>query len=650
MPQFATQPEIPLIPRSALFGNPQRMGARISMDGRYLCWAAPDAGVMNLWVAPLSSLGSAKQVTHDRGRGITSATWAYDGEYLLYSQDCNGDENFHIYAVKPDGSPARDLTPFLGARAVIAGLSRRAHLRGKVLVSLNKRDPRYADLYLLDIASGEMELVQENPGFGGFLYDDEFRVLLAEKSLPDGGKCYLKPDGATWRPWLTLSADDARGTELSHVDAAGKVLYLYDNRGRDTAALVSIALDAESGDAAVPTVIGEDPRADVSGVLVDNESYRPLAYSVIYERNSFLLLDETLRADVEFLDAISIGDWSVVSRSEDDRYWIVGINSDVVPGAAHLYDRQSRTMERLYVTRPELLDAPLARMQSTVIRTRDGLDMVSYLTLPVDMDDHGHPLRSKAPVPLVLLVHGGPWARDYYGYNSQHQWLANRGYAVLTVNFRGSTGFGKRFAMAVEGEWGRKMDDDLCDAVDWAIERGIADSARVAIMGGSYGGYATLWAMTRHSDRYACGVDIVGPSNLETLLASIPPHWASFRAQFNRALGDPETEEGRALLRERSPLHYADQIRKPLLIGQGANDPRVKQAESDQMFLAMQDKGVPCVYVLFPDEGHGFARPANGIMFNILTERFLKENLGGRFQEESPREAEGNTAIVRANH
>lgn len=638
--------DTPLIPRTALFGNPSRGGARISPDGRYIAWSAPDGGVMNLWIAPRENLAQARVLTRDRGRGIHNASWTYDGQYLIYQQDKGGDENYHLYAISPEGGEPRDLTPFEGARASLVGLSPVPGLRGAALISVNRRDPRFADLYRIDIISGELELVQQNPGFAGFLTDDHFRVVLAFESLPDGGSRYLKPAAPGWQSWLTVGAEDARSTYVSHVDASGQTLYLYDSRGRDKAALVSLPLVSASGDAAVPTLLAEQANADIIGVLTDQANYEPLAYIVEYERRTFKVLGERLRNDVILLDREIDGEWSVVSRSEDDHYWLVVESSDRLSGAIYLYDRQAKKIERLYVFRPELLTLPLARMQPTVIRSRDGLDMVSYLTLPVHADVPDEPLRSRQPVPLVLLVHGGPWARDSYGYSPLHQWLANRGYAVLSVNFRSSTGFGKRHLVAGDGQWGGQMDEDLCDAVDWAIERGIADRQRVAIMGGSYGGYATLWAMTHHPQRYACGVDIVGPSNLETLLATVPPYWESFRATLHRAIGDPKQPQGRNLLQARSPLHFSDKIAKPLLIGQGANDPRVKEAESIQMVEAMRRNRIPYSYVVFPDEGHGFARPANAIMFNIVTERFLATHLGGRFENECADEVAGHTAII----
>jgi dipeptidyl aminopeptidase/acylaminoacyl peptidase len=353
------------------------------------------------------------------------------------------------------------------------------------------------------------------------------------------------------------------------------------------------------------------------------------AYAVTYLRDEWTALDPKVGADLAWLREQLKGDISVTSRTLDDRLWTVAVDPVVAPSSVHLYDRQAKSLKQLYVSRPELVGAPLQAMHPIEIKARDGLTLPSYLTLPPgsDADGDGKPA---APVPMVLLVHGGPWARDDYGYNPYHQWLANRGYAVLSVNFRGSTGFGKAFISAGDLEWGRKMHDDLIDAVDWAVKQGVSPADQVAIMGGSYGGYATLAGLTFTPTTFACGVDIVGPSNLETLLKTIPPYWVPLIEQFHQRMGNPNTPEGLALLKERSPLYKAGDIVRPLLIGQGANDPRVNQAESDQIVSAMKAKGIPVTYVLFPDEGHGFARPENNIAFNAVTENFLAGCLKGR--------------------
>jgi dipeptidyl aminopeptidase/acylaminoacyl peptidase len=627
-----------LIPRAHLFGNPNRLNGTISPDGTHLAWVAPMDGVMNVWIAPRDAPEQARPVTHDTKRGVRNYYWAYDGQHLLFLQDREGDENWRLHAVNVHTGEARTLTPE-GARATPAGTSR--HVRDAVLVTLNQRDPSYPDLFRIELATGEMTLVAENPGFAGFMADDRYVPRLALRSTPDGGMDLLRPaaDG-TWADWDHIPAEDAFSTDVSHLGADGTTLYLTDSRGRDTAALV--AVDLATG---ARKLLAEDGRADIGGVLTDRDTYAPLAYHVTVERLSYIALNPRIQPDLDFLAAQDIGDWWIESRTEDDRLWIVGAHSDTRPGMAYLYDREARDLRLLYEMRPELSGAPLSPMHPVTIPARDGLNLICYLTLPRRLDQAGTG-RPDAPAPLVLVVHGGPWARDSFGYNSYAQWLADRGYAVLSVNFRGSTGLGKHVVNAGNLEWGRRMDDDLLDAVAWAVDQRIADPARIAIFGGSYGGYAVLASMTRNPEFYSCGVDVVGPSNLETLLATVPPYWASFRAQLIRALGDPDTEDGRALLRERSPLHQAGRIRRPLLIAQGANDPRVKQAESDQMAAAMKANGVPVTYLLYPDEGHGFVRPENQLAFVAVAEQFLAECLGGAAAPVTAEELQATTMQV----
>jgi dipeptidyl aminopeptidase/acylaminoacyl peptidase len=406
--------------------------------------------------------------------------------------------------------------------------------------------------------------------------------------------------------------------------ADGKTLYWIDSRGRDTAAL--IAQDVASG---VRTVLAEDPRVDIAGAMFNPLTGRAEAYPTTYLTTEWIALDPGVKADLDFLQDALKGEISINSRTHADDLWLVGVDPVTSPPAAYLYERAGRKLTQLYLTRPELAAATLAAMYPVEIRSRDGLVQPSYLTLPPGSDPDGDG-RPKSPVPLVLLPHGGPWARDAYGYNPLHQFLANRGYAVLSPNFRSSTGFGKAFLAAGYLEWGATMQDDLTDAVNWAVEQGITTADKVAIMGGSYGGYAVLAGLAFTPEVYTCGVDIVGPSNLLTLLSSIPAYWEAGRIQLYKRVGDPTTPEGKALLEARSPLTRAEAIVRPLLIGQGANDPRVKQAESDQIVAAMQAKSIPVTYVLFPDEGHGFARPENNIAFFATAEHFLAACLGGR--------------------
>lgn len=637
--QETVSTEAPLIPRAALFGNPSRRGAAISPDGRHITFLAPLDGVMNVFIAPRGALDQAKPLTHETKRGVPFYQWAQNSGHVLVGRDTDGDENFHVHAVDITTGHARDLTPHENVRAEIAKLSRRHP--GEVILSHNARNPQFPDLYRVDITTGAATMITENPGFAAFAIDDDFNVRCAIAFQPDGSQITLRPDPASgWVPFLQFAPEDAMISGIEENFAPDGTTLIRSSAGRDTSALYRLALDTGE-----QTLIAADDRADIGGVLVDQLTKAPLAYSVNYERNRYVALDPAVQPDLDYLDAANIGDWVAQSRTDDDKLWVIGSNADTAPGAAYLYDRTAKSLEKLYDSRPELADTPLAAMHPAIIEARDGLKLVSYLTLPKG-SDAATPGRPSRKLPLILLVHGGPWARDEFGYSPYHQWLANRGYAALSVNFRASTGLGKSFVNAGNNEWARAMDDDLLDAVDWAITANIADPARVAIMGGSYGGYATLASMTRNPTKFACGVDIVGPSNLETLLATIPPYWEAGRAIFHRSIGNPDTADGLALLRERSPVHLADRLARPLLIGQGANDPRVKQAESDQMVAALKAKGIPVTYVLFPDEGHGFARPENNIAFNAITEQFLAAHLGGRAEPIGADEISRSTAQI----
>ncbi|WP_407353659.1 S9 family peptidase [Luteimonas sp. R10] len=621
--------DVALIPRDALFGNPERANVQISPDGRHLSWIAPVDGVLNVWVAPADDPGAARAVTQDTARGIRNYFWSHRPDTLLYLRDTGGDEDFHLYAVDLASGESRDLTPFEKTTAQVVGVS---HLHPEsILVGMNDRDPQWHDLYRVDLASGERTLVEENTQqIGGYLADADYTLRYALRSRPDGGQDVLRRDGDAWVEHDEIPFEDVLTTSPAGLTTDGKTLYMTDSRGRDTAALY--AIDTASGE---KTLVHEDPRADVGGGLSDPRTGRVQAVAVNYLREEWATLDDAIAADLETLEAIGPGEVSVNTRTLDDRTWVVAYSAAESPLVYYRYDRSAEgeagTLTRLFSGRPALDDQPLVPQWPVEIASRDGKTLVSYLTLPAHADPDGDGKPDTA-TPMVLLVHGGPWGRDGYGFSSYNQWLANRGYSVLQVNFRGSTGFGKAFTNAGDGEWAGKMHDDLIDAVQWAVQQGVTGEDQVAIMGGSYGGYATLVGLTFTPDTFACGVDIVGPANLNTLLATVPPYWASFFEQLARRMGDPRTEEGRAWLTERSPLTHADRISKPLLIGQGANDPRVKQAESDQIVAAMQEKNIPVTYVLFPDEGHGFARPENSKAFNAVAEGFFSTCLGGRAQ------------------
>ena len=614
----------PLIERAKLFGNPSKGRAQLSPDGKWLAWGAPRDGVMNIWVAPRANPSQAKPLTAEKTRPIRSFFWAPDSASILFVNDKGGDENFLLYGVDVASGAQRTLTPFEKTRAEIFGVSRK--VKDRVLVGVNNRDPRWHDVYSLDLKSGALKLVFKNDSYGGFVADEDLNLRMAQKSRDDGGADYFRiVDGKVEAtPVVSYGLEDSLTTEAVGFTRDGKTLYWLDSRGRNTAAL--IAQDLAGGQS---SIVAQNPKADIGQVLADPKTGVVQAYAVNYLRNTWTAVDPTMKADLDFLQQQLKGEINITSRTDADDLWTVAVDPVSAPSAHYLYDRKSRSLTKLFVTRPELEGQPLQPMHPVEIKARDGLTLVSYLTLPPGADANGDGKADK-PAPLVLLVHGGPWGRDVYGYNSYHQWLSNRGYAVLSVNYRASTGFGKDFISAGDLQWAGKMHDDLIDAVNWAETNGVTTPKQTAIMGGSYGGYATLVGLTFTPEAFACGVDIVGPSNLETLLKTIPPYWEAGKQQFYKRMGDPTTPAGVALLKDRSPVYRAGAITKPLLIGQGANDPRVNQAESDQIVAAMQAKAIPVTYVLFPDEGHGFARPQNNIAFNAVAEQFLKGCLGGR--------------------
>jgi dipeptidyl aminopeptidase/acylaminoacyl peptidase len=615
---------VPLIERAKLFGNPVKAIGQISPDGKWLSWTAPRDGVMNVWVAPVDNPEAAKPLTDERERPVRAYFWSPDSKQILFIQDKGGDENFLLYGVDVATAKQTTLTPFKKTRAQIVGISNKH--KDRILVGLNKRDAKWHDVYSLNLKTGKLTLVQRNTGYAGFIADDDLKLRIASKSRDDGGTDYFRITNGTIeaKPFGSVDLEDSLTTNPAGFTADGKTLYWVDSRGRNTAALV--AQDVATGE---KKVLGESPKADIGAILQNPKTLQVEAYQAQYLKPEWTPLDQNVGATLDWLKAKLGASPVVQARTEADDKWVVSADPVVEPSSVYLFDRKAGTLTKLYTGRPELIGAPLVPMWPVEIKSRDGLTLPSYLTLPATADANRDG-KAEAPVPLVLFVHGGPWGRDDYGYDPYAQWLANRGYAVLQVNYRASTGFGKDFITAGNLQWGRKMHDDLIDSVDWAITNGVTTADKVAIMGGSYGGYATLAGLTVTPDKFACGVDIVGPSNLFTLLGTIPAYWESFKQQFYQRMGDPTTEQGRAVLKAASPLTYVDRIKKPLLIGQGANDPRVNKRESDQIVEAMKAKNIPVTYVLFPDEGHGFARPANNIAFNAVAENFLQPCLGGR--------------------
>jgi dipeptidyl aminopeptidase/acylaminoacyl peptidase len=616
---------VDLIPRGILFGNPERTSPRISPDGTRLGWIAPRDGVLNVWVAPIGASGpsgvdwdAATVVTDDTDRGIRSFIWARDGRHLLYVQDTGGDENWRLYDVDMETMARRDLTPYDGIQARILATSKRH--RDQVLVGMNRDNPQLHDVYRLDLPTGELVKVIENPGYAGWLADEDLAVRGALAPLPDGGFDLLVRDSADgdWRTLLTITADDAPASDVLSFSGDGRSLLAISSAGTDTGRLCRV--DLATGEV---EVLLEDPEADVAGAMLHPDTRDPQIVQVLKDRTEYHVLDPSVEADFTAIRALHPGDPQPVGRDEADVTWLIAFTDDAGPVRYFAYDRASKTGSFLFDSRPELSRYALAGMDPFSFTARDGLTIHAYVTFPPDVERSG--------LPMVLDVHGGPQARDLWGFNPEAQWLANRGYMTVQVNYRGSTGYGKSFVSAGDREWGAKMHDDLLDAVQYVVDRGWADPKKVAIYGGSYGGYAALVGAAFTPDVFCCAVDIVGPSNLQTLLETVPPYWKPVIAQLYRRVGNPETDK--EFLWSRSPLSRARDIRIPLLIAQGANDPRVKQAESEQIVAALKDAGIDYEYMLFPDEGHGFAKPENRQKFYAAAERFLAKYLGGRYEE-----------------
>jgi dipeptidyl aminopeptidase/acylaminoacyl peptidase len=632
------KPSDALIPRAVLFGNPDKAGVQISPDGSKLSFLAAVDGVLNVWVAPIDDLGQAKPVTSDKTRPVHQYQWAYTSQHILYMQDTGGDENWHVFSVDLATGKTVDLTPFEKVQARLQGLSHR--LPYQVLIGINNRVPQLHDVYRFDLRTGDKTLVVENPGFLGFVFDDDLAARLAIKPTPDGGQTIVKAgaEPGKWDEFMAIGPADALTTSPLTFDKSGANLYMWDSRDRNTSALMQV--NVASGES---KLIAEHARADGSGIHMHPTEGNVLAVSFAYARREWKILDESIRPDIEALGKISDGEAGVSSTSLDNRKWVVTYLDDDGPVRYYLWDRDSQKERFLFVHRKALEGVALAKMHPVMIPSRDGLELVSYLTLPVASDPDGDGTPDQ-PQPLVLLVHGGPWARDSWGYNPIHQLLANRGYAVLAVNFRGSTGFGKKFLNAANFEWGGKMQDDLLDAVDWAVKGRIAD--KVCIAGGSYGGYAALVGLTRDPERFACGVDIVGPSSILTLISSVPEYWKPILNIFRSRIGNWDDPAGKQMLEDRSPINHVDKIVRPLLIGQGANDPRVKQAESDRIVKAMQERKIPVSYVLYPDEGHGFGKPENSQTFFAAMEAFLSAHLGGYYEPITAEEISASSITV----
>jgi len=612
-----------LIPLTVLFGNPERVSPRISPDGSQMAWIAPHDGVLNVWLAPISpdagvDWAAARVITDDTDRGIRQFAWAHDGRHVLYLQDTGGDENWRLHDVDLSTMQRRDLTPFEGVQTELIATER--DFPDEILIGMNKENPQLHDVYRLNLKSGELTKELANPGLINMLADPQLVVRAALQPRPDGSASLVTRDDAAsdWREVLSIPADDAMSTGLVSFSTDGKSVLMVSSLGAQAARLVRLNL--ETGDT---EVLAEDPEADVSGVRIDPDTREPQIVTVLKARSHYRVLDPSVAGHLEAIRALHPGDPAFPDADDSDRVWLVAFTNDAGPVAFYAYDTATGSASFLFEHQPELSKYELASKEPFSYAARDGLTIHGYLTFPPGLD--------RSDLPTVLLVHGGPWARDTWGFDPIPQWLANRGYLCVQVNFRGSAGYGKEFLNAGDREWGAKMQDDLSDAVAEVVSQGWADPSKVAIVGGSYGGYAALAGATFTPDLYCCAVDIVGPSNLITLIETVPPYWAPIIAQFHRRVGDPKKDAD--FLWSRSPLSRADQIQIPLLIAQGANDPRVKQAESEQIVAALKNAGIDHDYMLFPDEGHGFAKPENRLTFFAAADKFLSRYLGGRAED-----------------
>lgn len=626
--QSKTQP--PLIDRELFFGNPEITGAQLSPDGQFIAFIKPYKDTRNIWVKRINEpYSAAKLITNDTKRPIPAYFWSRDSQYILFVQDKEGDENYNVYAVNPSETPAagqevptaRNLTDVKGVRAVIYAVPK--NQPDIIYVGLNDRDASWHDLYKVQISTGERTLVRTNTErIVGWIFDLDGRLRLATRIADNGDTEVLRVDQDGFTKVYSCSVFESCAPVRFHKDK--KRVYMITNKGEDVDLIRLVLFDPETGR---EQIVESDPmnRVDLADVAFSEVSDELVATVYEDERTRIYWKDKSFEADYKWLQKKLPGkELSMGAGTKDERLMLVTASSDREPGQRYLFDRQKKRLTFQYRVFEKLPREHLAPMQAIRYRSSDGLEIPAFLTLP-----KGVPAKN---LPLIVFPHGGPWARDAWGYDRDAQFWANRGYAVLQPNFRGSTGYGKRFLNAGNKQWGEKMQDDLTWGVKHLVAQGIVDPKRVGIMGGSYGGYATLAGLAFTPDVYAAGVSIVGPSNLITLLESIPPYWEAARKLFHARMGDPSTPEGKAQLERQSPLNSANKIKAPLLVVQGANDPRVKKAESDQIVVALRDRGFPVEYLVAPDEGHGFARPVNNMAWIALAEKFLAKHLGGRYQ------------------
>ncbi|MBB6330366.1 dipeptidyl aminopeptidase/acylaminoacyl peptidase [Chryseobacterium sediminis] len=625
--------EVPVLDRGLFFGNPEISGGQLSPDGKWISFTKEYGGIMNIWVKKIDEPFEKARPLTDSKRPMNGYFWSEDGKYILYVKDGNGDENMNIFAVDPmakvtSGVPeSRNLTPLKEVTAQIYMVSRKDP--DLLMVGLNNRDKAWHDLYSLKISTGELKKIYENTDritSYEFDWDEKLRVL--SKTDDKGTTQFFYKEGDKLTPiYETLVTESAY---ISNWNEDNSKFYLVTNKGNlDKSTL--FLMDPKTKQI---TKIESDPKdkVDFGGLFLDRNTRKTIYTSYTGDKTEYYWKDKVWEDNYKFLQSKFPGrEVNFSSSTNDYSKFLVAVGGDKYASEAYFFDAKTKQLIFQYTPRTELkkVEKYLAAMTPISYKSSDGLEIPAYLTLPVGS--------SGKNVPVVVLVHGGPKGpRDYWGYNSTVQFLANRGYAVLQPNFRASGGYGKKFQNGGDLQWGKLMQDDITWGVKYLIDKGIADKSKVVIMGGSYGGYATLAGLAFTPDVYAAGVDIVGPSNLFTLLDSVPAYWEAARAFLYGMVGDPKTEEGKKRMHDASPLFSVDKINKPLLIVQGANDPRVKQAEADQIVIALRDKGKKVNYILADDEGHGFRKPVNSMAMYAETEKFLAEVIGGRYQKEMP--------------
>jgi dipeptidyl aminopeptidase/acylaminoacyl peptidase len=639
----------PIIDRELFFGPPVIAGGQLSPDGKYMSFLKVYKGTMNVWVKDASAaFESAHPLTSDTLRPIRNYFWSRDGKYILYVQDKGGDENFNVYAVNPSEKPAagqniptnRALTDYKGVRTFIYAVPKSDP--DALYIGLNDRDKKWHDLYKLKISTGEKTLLRQNSDkdrITGWIFDWSDKLRLATRANEDGSNDLLRVDDKELVPIYHTGPFEEFDTYA--FDKDNKQYYIATNKGDDRDLKQLVLLDPVS---MKETFVEKDPmnRVDFGGANFSDVSKTIILTSYTDEKERLYWKDKQFEADYKVIEK-ELPDrlLDFTSSTADENLWLLNAYSDTDPGATYLFDRKTKKVSFQYRPRPDIPIKSLAPMKAIKYKSSDGLEIPAYLVLP-----KGVPAKN---LPMVAFPHGGPWGRDYWGYNSFAQFLANRGYAVLLPNFRASTGYGKKFLDAGNRQWGDKMQDDITWGIKYLISEGIIDAKHVGIMGGSYGGYATLAGVAFTPDLYAAAVSIVGPSNLITLLNSIPPYWESIRKLFYLRMGDPTTDEGKAQLERQSPLNSADKIKTPLLVAQGANDPRVNKAESEQIVNALRKRNFAVEYILAPDEGHGFARPVNNMAMLAAAEKFLATYLGGRYQESMTAEVEKRLGEIKVD-